>query len=74
MVHGLRPEDRTTWIEDALLVEERDVMVVSHMPLLPALAQRLGSADPFPLNGMICFDRLDDGSYVERWRARPPVV
>lgn len=59
------------WMENALAMEERDVMAVGHMPNLPALARALGAVDPLPTNGMIAFERRDDGRYIERWRAKP---
>lgn len=71
MVRGLQPGDPTMWMEDALAMEERDVMVVGHMPHLATLAERLAGVAAFPLNGMVAIERDDAGAYVERWRARP---
>lgn len=73
MVRGLQPADPTMWMEDALALENRDVLVVGHMPQLPALAERLGAAVGFPLNGMIALERDDVNRYTERWRARPSI-
>jgi phosphohistidine phosphatase len=71
MMRGLQPGDPTTWMEEALALEEDDVLVVGHLPHLPALARQLAAVD-VPLHGMICLERVDDGGYAERWRAQPP--
>lgn len=71
LVRGLLPEDPTMWMENALSMEENDVLAVGHMPNLPAVARALGAVDPLPTNGMIAFERQDDGSYIESWRAQP---
>jgi phosphohistidine phosphatase len=68
MVRGLRPEDSPELILTMLAPEDRDVLVVSHWPLLPALAHRLGLAEPFPLHGLVALERGADGTYVELWR------
>jgi phosphohistidine phosphatase len=73
MVRGLRPDDPPDWVEDALLAEDREVLVVSHMPLLPALLRRLlSSAADFPVNGLVALERTGEREWVERWRLAPP--
>jgi len=73
MVRGLRPDDPPDWMRDALAAEEREVLVVSHMPLLPALLRRLvPSAGDFPVNGLVAIERTGDREWVERWRIAPP--
>jgi phosphohistidine phosphatase len=72
MVRGLRPEDPPDVIRDALAAEERDVLLVSHMPLLPTLLEALvGRTSPFPLNGLVVLERKRENDYEERWRAGP---
>ena len=54
MVRGLRPDDPPEWMRDELVAETRDVMIVGHMPSLPAIAVLLSpEATQFPLHGAI---------------------
>lgn len=74
-VRGLRPDDPLEWIADVLAAEERDVMVVGHMPHLERLRARLlkgtaHEADAFPQHGIIAIDRLER-AWAERWRLAP---
>jgi phosphohistidine phosphatase len=74
-VRGLQPADPPTWIVDGLLAEEGEVMVVGHMPHLPALLRALvaGNPDPesmVPAHGVVCLERQGT-HYVERWRVAP---
>jgi phosphohistidine phosphatase len=60
MVRGLRPEDPPEWMRDVLTAESRDVMIVGHMPSLPAIAALLsGEVSQFPLHGALCFERAE---------------
>ena len=69
MVRGLRPEDSPGGLREALAAETGDLMLVSHMPLLPALAHMLcPEVCDFPLHGLIALERGDDGVYSERLR------
>ena len=73
MVRGLRPDDGPSIMRDVLLLEEGETLVVSHMPLLPALARALApEIEGFPLNGLIVLERAADGRCRERLRIRPP--
>jgi phosphohistidine phosphatase len=72
MVKGLRSEDHPAVIAQALEREERDIALVSHMPLLPALLwSYLPETQPFPLNGLVLLTRTIEGAYVEEWRTLP---
>jgi phosphohistidine phosphatase len=72
MVRGLAPDDSLVWICDAIEAEDQDVMVVGHMPHLPALATRLSSvAEVFPLHGIVWLERVGARRYDERWRLAP---
>ncbi len=64
---GLLPGDPAVWMENALALEDRDVLVVGHIPHLPSLAQALGAADPLPLHGMLALERTGPVSYTQRW-------
>ena len=71
-VRGLQPGDPPQWVHDALLLEDRDVLVVGHLPHQPALAERLGAAEPLPLHGMLAFERQGPAGFVPRWSLAPP--
>lgn len=70
MVRGLRPEDSAGIIRDALLGETRDLLLVGHMPHLPALLSLLvGTPEGFPLHGAVTLQSGDGGeSWREIWR------
>lgn len=69
MVRGLRPDDQPDWMRDQLNGETRDVMLVGHMPSLPAIASALsGEVRQFPLHGAVVFEKTDDGKWVEHER------
>jgi phosphohistidine phosphatase len=62
MVRGLAPDDPPELLRDALLHETRDLLVVGHMPHLPALVALLtGSRTEFPLHGLVIVETNDDG-------------
>jgi phosphohistidine phosphatase len=69
-IRGLQPGDPPAWIRDRLLEEDRDVMIVGHMPHLPA-ALALLTADTnaigFPPHGIVALE-ADGGRWKERWR------
>jgi phosphohistidine phosphatase len=73
---GLLPDDPPGWIADRLLVEDREVMVVGHMPHLPRLLRLMLAGDPdsstieFPQNGVVCLEE-QEGVWTERWRLSP---
>ena len=73
LVRGLRPEDPTMWMVDMVEAEDQDVLLVGHMPHMPALSRVLASIDDFPLHGMVAVERAGARHYVERWRAEPPL-
>ena len=56
-------------IGDLLPVEDRDVMLVGHLPHLDRLLDylELPAAQPFPSHGCVALERLESG-WVERWR------
>jgi phosphohistidine phosphatase len=69
MVRGLRPEDSPAGLREVLAAETADLMIVSHMPLLPALASMLYPAvGEFPLHGLVALERGEGGSYEARLR------
>ena len=71
MVRGLRPDDPTEIMRDALRGETQDLMVVGHMPHIAALLQDLQPhATQFPIHGMVLLEGSDD-QWVEKWRNEP---
>ncbi len=74
---GLLPEDPPSWMRDQLAGDQRSILVVGHMPHLPALLRLLcgDAADPpafdFPLHGCVALE--PDGVLVwkELWRIKP---
>ncbi|NOT45433.1 MAG: phosphohistidine phosphatase SixA [Acidobacteria bacterium] len=72
---GLQPADPPEWLRDRLAGETRDIVVVGHMPHLPALLALLtgvsGAGAHFPVHG--CVALADDGGrWVEAWRVVHP--
>ena len=65
MIRGLRPDDPPEIVLGALADETRDLVLVGHVPNLPALRQRLiAPAAPlpvFPLHGLVLVERAADG-------------
>jgi phosphohistidine phosphatase len=68
MVRGLRSEDPVDWMRADLSADDRDVLLVGHMPHIARLARALApDSAEFPLNGAIAFVREDAG-WREVWR------
>ena len=56
-VRGLRPDDPPEIIVETIAHETRDIALVSHMPLLPAIRARLTGGQPaFPQHGLVLLD------------------
>ena len=73
MVRGLGPEDPPEWMRDELDAESREVLLVGHMPHLPALARSLSpEAGEFPLHGAVAFSQSGARTWVEAWRLVAP--
>jgi phosphohistidine phosphatase len=72
MVRGLRPEDSAAIIRDTLLGDTRNLLLVGHMPHLPALLSLLvGSPEDFPLHGAVALQSDDGGeTWREIWRVQ----
>jgi phosphohistidine phosphatase len=68
---GLLPADPPMWIHDAILLEDRDVLVVGHMPNVARLAERFGATEPLPPHGMMAFERIDEVRFEWRWTSAP---
>lgn len=70
MVRGLSPDDPPEIVRDALLGESRAILLVSHMPILPALRRLLVRDEAgFPLHGAVAIESDDQGAgWREIWR------
>ena len=73
-IHGLQPTDPPMWINDLLAGEERDLLLVGHMPNLPRVLTLLVTGSevgllPFPLHGMIAL-RAAGTRWQEEWRIK----
>jgi phosphohistidine phosphatase len=68
MVRGLSPDDPPEIMRDTLAGDARVIVLVSHMPLLPALRRLLvGDDRNFPLHGAVALEATQ-GRWVESWR------
>lgn len=77
-VRGLLPGDPPVWLRDTLAGDPREILVVGHMPHLPALLGLLtGDATvTFPPHGAVALEAdplaPDALRWVERWRVVLP--
>ena len=74
-VRGLQPDDSPAWMRDQLAGETRSIMLVGHMPHLPALLLALVGEGPdtqygFPLHGCVALE-ADGERWKEMWRLKP---
>ena len=75
-VRGLQPDDPASWMRDQITGDPRSIMVVGHMPHLPALLHLLcggaagSSAFEFPLHGCVALE-ADGAHWKEAWRLKP---
>jgi phosphohistidine phosphatase len=72
-IRGLQPDDPPEWIRDSVTSENRDVMLVGHMPNLPRVltllvAGREASILDFPQHGLVALEAVTAGAWKERWR------
>lgn len=72
---GLQPEDPPRWMRDQLTGDTRSLMLVGHMPHLPALLHALLGEGPdavygFPLHGCVAVE-ADGDRWKELWRIEP---
>jgi len=75
MVRGLRPADSSEIMADRLMGEQRDVVLVGHMPHIARLLRRLvgkvGEVElcVFPSHGVVALTTDDEGfTWIEAWR------
>ena len=74
MIRGLLPEDPPEWLRDELAAEDRDVLLVGHMPHISRLTALLsGGAVTMPLHGTVGFEKGEDGRWSTFSEPRSPV-
>jgi phosphohistidine phosphatase len=73
-IRGLQPTDPPEWIQDLLTGEQREVMLVGHMPNLPRVLTLLVTGTesssswlPFPLHGAIALEPAGE-RWIEKFR------
>jgi phosphohistidine phosphatase len=74
MVRGLRPDDPVELTRDMVVLETRDLLLVSHMPAIADLARVLcPGTGGVPLHGLVALERADESAqWTERWRVEAP--
>ena len=74
MIRGLLPDDPPEWLRDELGAEDRDVLLVGHMPHIARLTAMLsGGAVSIPLHGTVGFEKGKDGSWTIFSEPKGPV-
>jgi phosphohistidine phosphatase len=68
---GLQPGDPPQWIKDLIEEDDRDIMVVGHMPHIARLLELIAApgasgALDFPLHGIVALNR-SEGGWREEW-------
>ena len=65
MIRGLQPDDPPEWLRDELGAEDRDLLLVGHMPHIARLTALLsGGAVTMPLHGTVGFEKNEDGNWT----------
>jgi phosphohistidine phosphatase len=77
---GLSPLDDIKGIVDTVLKEEKDFLVVGHLPHLGKLASYLVAGDDslpvvtFQQGGMVCLERGEEGNWTVVWMLIPGIL
>ncbi len=77
---GLKPNDPVEPVAEELEQEQKDIMIVGHLPFLPTLAARLlGESKPpepigFPTAGVVALVRNDEGVWSAEYQIRPEQI
>jgi phosphohistidine phosphatase len=69
---GLQPDDPPAWIKDVVDHDNREIMLVGHMPHMARLFNALIGSSPdvalaFPAHGLVALEQVSD-VWIERWR------
>jgi len=57
MIRGLLPDDPPEWLRNELAAEDRDVLLVGHIPNIMRLAALLGEDAALPQHGYVMFEK-----------------
>lgn len=74
---GLKPNDSVEPVARQLEEENRDTMIVGHLPFLPTLAARLlGEPEPlgFPTAGVVALVRNEEGVWSAEFQVWPEQI
>jgi len=71
-IRGLQPDDPPAWTKDMLTGEQREIMIVGHMPHLSRLLTLLVTGTDtsvlhYPLHGVVALEPAGE-NWIERWR------
>ena len=78
-ISGIGPTDDVRPIANVINLEERDIMLVGHLPFLNCLASQLVIGDPskpllkFRNAGIVCLSR-DEGEWLISWTVVPQLL
>ena len=61
MIRGLLPDDPPNWLAAELAAEERDVLLVGHIPNIMRLAAELLDGAVLPQHGYVMFEKTGTG-------------
>ena len=74
MIRGLQSEDPPEWLRDELGAEDRDVLLVGHMPHIARLTALMSrGAVGIPLHGTVGFEKGEDRSWTIFSEPKAPV-
>jgi phosphohistidine phosphatase len=77
---GLGPNDDVAVLKEEIISDQKDVMVVGHMPFVSKLASLLltGSETPGPIafkqGGVICLNLTDENNWQIEWMIIPDLL
>jgi len=78
--HGLAPNDPVDKLHQELSSENKDLMIIGHLPFLQKLISLLLTGSEirevvgFSPGGVICFEREDGGSWHLIWAITPELI
>jgi phosphohistidine phosphatase len=79
-VEGLAPADPVGPVAERLRTEQKDVMLVGHLPHLKSLANKLLGLKPgaellrFQMGGCLCLESDDSGKWAVCWMLTPDLL
>jgi phosphohistidine phosphatase len=71
-VRGVQPGDPPEWIKDHIAQDDREIMLVGHMPHMARLLELLvrtsdtSEVEVFPLHGIVALSRME-GGWRQEW-------